>query len=113
MFSAFYPTSDFWFWVIERPPWEKNNRPASKIRTAFMQKVVWRTQHPFCDVGACADGLFFVEFPDAVGDALAADLDNADAVSYDQANLAFTVADRLVEADWGLALNLGGRGLTY
>ena len=44
---------------------------------------------------------------------LQADLDNADAVSYDQANLAFTVADRLVEADWGLALNLGGRGLTY
>ena len=38
---------------------------------------------------------------------------NADAVSYDQANLAFTVADRLVEADWGLELNLGGRGLTY
>ena len=76
MFTAFYPTSDFWFWIIERPPWEEVHRPNSEIRASFMQKVVWSSRQPFGEMGVCADGLFFVEFPNAGGDPLAVDLDN-------------------------------------
>ena len=76
MFTAFYPTSDFWFWIIGRPPWEEVHRPNSEIRASFMQKVVWSSRQPFGEMGVCADGLFFVEFPNAGGDPLAVDLDN-------------------------------------
>ena len=41
-FSAFYPTSDWWFWVAEEPPWESGHPPDPVACAEFMKKVIWR-----------------------------------------------------------------------
>jgi len=72
MFSAFYPTSDWWFWVVEEPPRNDFASSDPEARAAFLNKVVWRGQQPYGEIGVCADGLIFADFGPEDQDDLAA-----------------------------------------
>ena len=78
---AFYPTSDWWFWVENEPPWSLETPPDAAVRAAFSKTVVWEEDRDFARIGVCADGLIFASFQKEDESDLAANLYHLNALN--------------------------------